>query len=296
MKHLLVLTLSLLLVVLAACGGGATTSQPTEAPAASSATEESNADAATDESDAESGTEGESDAATDESGTEGDTDAAADESDTATDADAADESDAEDSGDGTEAADTEDAAAEASEDVKVYTIVPEESEVSYSVDEVFLREGTQYATAVGITQEINGEVYYDPQNPQNSDVGEITIDISAFTSDSDRRDQAIRDDWLESATYPIATFQPTSIEGLPEEYTEGEEMTLQITGDLTVREVTTPVTFETTGMIEGDEMQGTATTTVLMTDFGFDPPDIANILKAENEVRITFNFSARANG
>jgi hypothetical protein len=31
-----------------------------------------------------------------------------------------------------------------------------------------------------------------------------------------------------------------------------------------------------------------------MTDFGFDPPDIAGILKAENDVAITFEFVAVA--
>ena len=137
---------------------------------------------------------------------------------------------------------------------------------------------------------------FDPENPQNSMVGPITIDISAFKSDSDRRDKAIQDKWLESATYPIATFTPTEITGLPETYTDGEEITLQITGDLTVRETTTPVTFETTGQITGEEMTGTATTTIQMTDFGFEPPDIAGVLKAENDAKITFDFVARAGG
>jgi hypothetical protein len=30
-----------------------------------------------------------------------------------------------------------------------------------------------------------------------------------------------------------------------------------------------------------------------MTDFGFEPPDILNVLRAENEVDITFEFVAR---
>jgi polyisoprenoid-binding protein YceI len=183
-------------------------------------------------------------------------------------------------------------AADASE-VRVYTIVPEESEVQYAVDEQFFREGVVDVTAIGITQEISGAVQFDPDNPQNSSMSTITIDISAFESDSERRDNAIREDWLESATYPIATFEPTSIEGLPEDYTFGEEVTLQINGDLTVRDEVRPTTFETTGVIEDDEMRGTATTTVLMTDFGFEPPDILNVLRAENEVDITFEFVAR---
>jgi polyisoprenoid-binding protein YceI len=174
-----------------------------------------------------------------------------------------------------------------------FVIVPDESMVMYAVDEVFLSEGVVEATAVGITRQIEGEILYDMQNPQNSEIGTITIDISAFQSDEERRDNAIRERWLESASYPLATFEPTEIQGLPESYTPGEEINLQITGDLTVRDVTNQVTFDTTGFIEDDKMQGIATTQILMTDYGFEPPDIANILRAENEVDITFEFVAR---
>jgi polyisoprenoid-binding protein YceI len=176
----------------------------------------------------------------------------------------------------------------------VYTIVPNESHVSYSVGEVFLNEGNKFVTAVGITQQLEGSVTFDAAHPQQSSVGTITIDISAFTSDSNRRDNAIRERWLESTTYPMATFEPTKIDGLPETYTDGEEVTLSITGDLTVREVTVPTTFETVGTMNGNEMRGTATTTLQMTSFGFNPPDIAGILKAENDVLVTFDFVARA--
>jgi polyisoprenoid-binding protein YceI len=172
--------------------------------------------------------------------------------------------------------------------------VPSESQVSYAVDEQFLRDGIRDFTAIGITQEVEGTITFDPANPQNSSVGPLTINISTFKSDDERRDNAIRDRWLESARFPLATFTPTSIAGLPESYTEGEQITLQITGDLTVRDVTKPVTFETTGVIAGNEMRGTATTTILMTDFGFDPPSILNVLRAENEAKITFDFVARA--
>jgi len=36
-----------------------------------------------------------------------------------------------------------------------------------------------------------------------------------------------------------------------------------------------------------------ATTTIRMTDFGFEPPSILGILKAENEVKLEFHFVAR---
>jgi polyisoprenoid-binding protein YceI len=196
-----------------------------------------------------------------------------------------------------EAGDTDEEASgeeEAPAGTVTYSIVPEESTVTYTVDEQFLNEGVRDATAVGTTNEVEGDIYFDPDNPQNSEVGTITINIRSFESDSERRDERIREEWLESNEYPIATFEPTEIEGLPETYTDGEELTIQIMGDLTVRETTQPTTFETTGVIEGDEMRGTATTQILMTDFGFEPPNILNVLRVEDEVLLTFDFVARA--
>jgi polyisoprenoid-binding protein YceI len=174
-----------------------------------------------------------------------------------------------------------------------FVIVPEESRVAYNVGETFLNQGNRYVVAVGVTNVLTGEVLFDPANPQNSSLGTITIDISQFASDSDRRDNAIRREWLESSNFPIAEFTVTQIDGLPATYTDGQEVTLQISGDLKVRDAVRPTTFETVGKIEGDTMTGKATTQVKMTDFGFEPPSILGILNAEDDVAIEFDFVAR---
>jgi len=119
------------------------------------------------------------------------------------------------------------------------------------------------------------------------------LSIKSAAADNPRRDNAIRERWLESARFPIAEFRPTSIQGLPNAYTEGREVTLQVTGDLKIRDVTRPTTFSVTVKLEGERLTGTATGMVRMTDFGFDPPSILGILRAENEVEIEFRFVAR---
>lgn len=174
-----------------------------------------------------------------------------------------------------------------------FVIVPEESRVVYNVGETFINQGNRYVVAVGVTQGVSGEILLDRANPQNSSLGVIMIDISQFSSDSDRRDNAIRERWLESASFPMAEFTVTSIEGLPAQYSDGQEVTLQITGDLKVRDGVRPTTFETVGKIEGDTMSGKATAQVKMTDFGFEPPSILGILNAEDDVLIEFDFVAR---
>jgi polyisoprenoid-binding protein YceI len=177
--------------------------------------------------------------------------------------------------------------------VTTYKILPGESQLQYEVGEVFLNQDNRFNMAVGITTQVSGEITGDPQNPQEISFGTFTADISQFTSDSDRRDNAIRDRFLESARYPEVNFTITQVNGLPETYQEGEEIALQIVGDLRVRDVTKPTTFDALVMLEGDTLSGEASTTILMSDFGFGPISIAGILNTEDEVKVTLNFVAR---
>lgn len=179
-----------------------------------------------------------------------------------------------------------------SDDIRTYTILPEQSSVTYSVGEVFFNENNRFNLAVGKTQQVNGEVFLNFTHPEQSSLGTITVDISAFESDSSRRDNAIRDRWLESRKFPLATFAPTQVSGLSADVQAGQTVNLQISGDLTVRDATRPVTFAVQVTLENDQLQGSASTEVLMTDFNFTPPDIAGMLKAEDKVKIDFTFVA----
>ena len=174
-----------------------------------------------------------------------------------------------------------------------FVIVPGESSVTYRVAETFINEGNRLNVAVGITSVVRGEIFIDRTRPANSRIGALTVDISQFKSDSDRRDNAIRTRWLESSRFPIAEFAPTAIQGLPETYQDGREVPVQITGTLKIRDATRPTTFASTVRLEGNVLTVVGSTTIKMTDFGFNPPSILGILRAENEARLEFRFVAR---
>lgn len=179
------------------------------------------------------------------------------------------------------------------EGAQTYFILPGDSQVSYEVGETFFNQDNRFAIAIGITTQINGQIILNATNPANSSISTIEVDISQFKSDSSRRDGVIRDRFLESARYPIAVFVPTTIEGLPTTYTPGELLTFRVTGDLTVRQTTRSVTFDVTARLDGNTLSGAAMTTILMSDFGVGPIEIAGILGTEDEVKLTFNFVAR---
>jgi polyisoprenoid-binding protein YceI len=175
-----------------------------------------------------------------------------------------------------------------------YAIGGANSKATYKVNETFINQGNRFNTAEGTTTAITGTIAIDKQNPSRSQIGTITVDISKLASDSSQRDNQIRNRWLESSKYPNATFTPKRLEGLPTTaYTDGQELTFKIVGDLTIRTVTKEVTFDTKGKIVGDTFTGTATTKFNMTDFGFDPPDIAGIVKAENGVELVLTIEAK---
>jgi polyisoprenoid-binding protein YceI len=171
-----------------------------------------------------------------------------------------------------------------------YRIVPEESVVSYGVGELFA--GQTYNYAIGVTNGIAGEMVIDLANPAASLVGPITVNIEQFNSDNILRDERIRFNNLESASYPLALFTTNEVVGLPNSYNMGDTLTFEMVGELVVREITMPTTFQVSASIEDGQLVGTTTTQLLMTDFGFDPPDIAGMIATENEVDITFDFVA----
>jgi polyisoprenoid-binding protein YceI len=174
-----------------------------------------------------------------------------------------------------------------------YKIVPDKSQATYKVAENFINQGNQYHLAEGTTGDVNGEITIDRNNPSKSTIGEIKVDISKLQSDSGRRDDMIRTDWLESNKYPVATFKTKRLEGMPTTpYVDGTELKFKIIGDMTIHNTTKEISFDATANIVNGVLTGTAIAKFNMTDFGFDPPSILGILKAENAVELGMTIEA----
>jgi polyisoprenoid-binding protein YceI len=184
------------------------------------------------------------------------------------------------------------AAAQAPPGTVAYVIDPQASAVSYHVAEL-LFAGNRFNMAMGVTHGIQGSIFVDRSHPDASRIGPITVNVQQLTSNSSHRDDAIRQDWLESNTYPTATFTTTSIEGLPKTYTAGQTVHVRIAGNLTAHNVTKPVVFAGAVTLEGTMLTGDVQATVAMTDFGFDAPHNA-ALKTENKAVLELQLTARA--
>ena len=200
----------------------------------------------------------------------------------------------------TEAA-TDDAGAETEEnpsadggELKTFVIDPDQSEARFLINEVLLGSDK---TVIGVTSQITGEVGIAPTDPGRTEIGTISIDARDLTTDSSRRNRSIQRFVLRSALDEnrYITFEPTAIDGLPSTVGVGEPFDFTVTGDLTVRATTQPVTFDMTVTANSeDEITGLGTATILYADFGISIPSVPAVANVEDEVRLEIEFTAVA--
>ncbi len=177
---------------------------------------------------------------------------------------------------------------------KVFRIDPGQSQVSFTLSEVLM--GRQN-TVVGKTNQVTGDIVVDLDHPANSKVGQIRVDVRSIATDSQMRDRMIRGQILQSSQdqFEFASFAPTSVTGLPDKITPGQPVKFQVAGNLTVRDITKPVTFDITATLSQDTPQrldGSATTTVKRADFKLQIPNVPSVTDVSDDVALTIDFKA----
>jgi len=176
----------------------------------------------------------------------------------------------------------------------VFQIVPDQSQVSFSIYEEL---GGQPKTVVGTTSEVAGQLAVDVQDLSETQVGVIQVNARTLTTDNDRRNGAIRNFILNTDQYEFITFTPTSVTGLSGAAQPGQSFTFQMSGDLTIRNVTQSVTFTVTAQgVSASQITGTATTTVNRGDFNLTIPSVRNVANVGEEVTLQIDFVANAQG
>ncbi len=171
-----------------------------------------------------------------------------------------------------------------------FMIVQAESEARFTLGEL-LRGNPK--TVVGITDQVTGEFLVDFENPANSQVGVIQINADTFVTDNSFRNGAIQKFVLQSNQYEYITFTPTSIMDLPESIASGETATFDITGDLTIKDVTNQVTFNTTvTAVSETRLEGLASTIVAHSDYNITIPEVQQVADVDEEVLLEIKFVA----
>jgi polyisoprenoid-binding protein YceI len=174
-----------------------------------------------------------------------------------------------------------------------FVIVPGRSTASYSVDEVFLRENNRLFTAVGVTPSVSGEIVLDRAQPARSRMGEIRVDLRQLASDSDRRDRALREKYLDTRQFPFTTLTNATLTGMPAKLVERQRFSFALVGDMTLHGTTRRTSWQGDAILVGDTLRGSARTQVRMSEFGIEVPRLLS-LRSEDDVIVKIHFVAAA--
>ncbi len=175
------------------------------------------------------------------------------------------------------------------EGVRRFVVVSGDSSAKYVVEETL---SELPATAVGVSTDVTGEIYLTPEGLFGGLESSFTVDLSTLRTDESRRDNYLRRNVLETNQYQYAEFVIESIDAFPAGYIEGEETSLALSGTMTIKDVSLPITFTVLARQADDILTATADTQFLMSDFGIDPPQVT-IAKAKDEVLLQVVIIAR---
>jgi polyisoprenoid-binding protein YceI len=150
------------------------------------------------------------------------------------------------------------------------------SEFGYRVEEVLAGVNT---TAVGRSNEISGLLTIAGTTATAIDV---EVQIDSIKSDSALRDGKFAGDIMNSDEFPTATFsltEPIEFGSIP---TGAEQVVASATGELTLRGVTNPVTFEVTAQSTDGRIGVLGSIPVLFADYGIDNPSFGQVRTEDN--------------
>ncbi len=171
----------------------------------------------------------------------------------------------------------------ASAAVETYAIDPVHSSVAFQV--------RHFLTKVpGRFTQFSGTIVVDRDDLSKSTV-EAVINVGSVSTANDKRDGHLKSpDFFDAAKFGTITFKSTS-------WAKTGADTYDVTGDLTIKDVTKSVVLKVTSLGFGPGMQGAqlsgweATTTIVRSDFGVNGP--AMLGKAlGNEVPVSISIEA----
>ncbi|MEJ1972256.1 MAG: YceI family protein [Lacunisphaera sp.] len=174
-------------------------------------------------------------------------------------------------------------AAAASLSAETYAIDSVHSSVGFTIRHLVSNFSSSFT-------KVSGTIAYDPAAVEKSSV-EATIAIDSVATANEKRDAHIKSpDFFDAAKFPTATFKSKS-------WKKTGENTFDVTGDLTIKDVTKEVVLKTTLIGTGPGMGGatltgwSATTAIKKSDFGLAGPAMLSAVLGD-DVAIAISVEA----
>ena len=116
------------------------------------------------------------------------------------------------------------------------------------------------------------------------------LDLHSMTSDADRRDG-----YVQRRMFPdhrIATFTVSDLGDLPEPLPEGEVITKEVQGELSIRGVTKPIVFEIEARLDPGKLFVLGRTVFTWEELEIPPPNIPGRIQVKDEVKVEVLLAA----
>ena len=168
-------------------------------------------------------------------------------------------------------------------------VAPEGNEARYLVREQLA--GFDFPNdAVGRTTNVQGMIVVEADGSVVSDSSRFVIDMASLATDSDRRDNYVRRNTLETEAHPTAVFVPTDLRGLTFPLPSMGDVSFTVVGDLTIRGVTKPTTWEVTGHVMNGGISGEAKTSFTFEEFEMTKPSVRRVLSVNDDITLEYTF------
>jgi polyisoprenoid-binding protein YceI len=148
--------------------------------------------------------------------------------------------------------------------------VTQPSTAGYRVKEVLAGQSIE---AVGRTSTVDGFITVADGAVSE---GEISVDLTSITSDSDRRDGQFQGRIMNTAEFPIATFTLSSPVPIGE-VTAAEPVTTAVSGVMSLHGVEKPVTIDVAARRVGDNVELQGSLEIVFADYEIPDPSIGPV-------------------
>ncbi len=147
--------------------------------------------------------------------------------------------------------------------------------------------------AVGETSAITGSIALDKSGAVVRGVSGFDVNMTGLTSDETRRDNYVRTRLLVTDSFPTTKLAVTGVRGLPSPLPANGRVQFQLLGDLTVKGVTRPTTWNVTATVAGDQLTGTAATAFTFERFQLTQPKVRIVLSVNDTIRLEYAFTMK---
>ncbi len=170
------------------------------------------------------------------------------------------------------------------------TLAPTGNEARYIIREL-LAANTIENDVIGKTDAVSGTILLDAEGKVVPAMSQITVNLTGLKTDQTRRDGYVQRRTLETEAHPTTTLRVTEMRGAPAPLPTSGTFTFTLVGDLTLKGVTKPTTWNVTAVASRTGFTGTAKTSFTFAEFEMTKPRVPVVARVDDPITLELGFN-----